>query len=364
MKIKEIISLLESWAPISYQENYDNSGLIVGNRETEVSKVLITLDCIESIVDEAIRENCQLIIAHHPIIFSGLKRLNGKNYIERTVIQAIKSDIAIYAIHTNLDNVYTGVNAMMGERLGLMKTRVLSPKRQLLRKLVTYIPEAQFEKVSHALYDVGAGHIGNYSHCGFSSIGEGTFQGNEMSHPAIGNPHRLEKVKEIRFETVFSPFLESKIVQTLKEVHPYEEVAYDIFVLENEHHLVGSGLIGELKEEMTLENFLEWVKAQFELTTLKYTSIDKKIKRVALCGGSGSFLRFHAAQEGADVYISSDFKYHEWFDAEGTISYMDIGHYESEKFTKELIFNYLKKNALSLQSQISRVDTNPVNYYT
>jgi dinuclear metal center YbgI/SA1388 family protein len=362
MKIKEIISILESWAPSSYQESYDNSGLLVGNADTEVTKVLISLDCIESVVDEAIRENCNLIIAHHPILFGGIKRLNGSNYVERTIIKAIKNDIAIYAIHTNLDNVFTGVNAMMAERLGLKNTQILAPKKQLLKKLSTYIPTANFDQVSQALFDAGAGNIGNYSQCGFSVLGSGTFMGNENSNPSIGKPNQLEKIEEVKFEVIFPQYLESRIIQTLKKAHPYEDVAYEIYALENEFNQVGSGMIGDLPQEMNLADFLQLVKKQFKLQTLKYTDFEKPIHRIALCGGSGSFLRMDAAHHSADVFLSSDFKYHEWFDADNQLSYVDIGHYESEQFTKELILNYLKKNALSLQSQISRVETNPVKY--
>jgi dinuclear metal center YbgI/SA1388 family protein len=362
MKLKEIISLLETWAPSSYQEGYDNSGLLVGDGDMEITKALISLDCIESVVEEAIQENCNVVIAHHPILFGGIKQLNGSNYVERTIIKAIKNDIAIYAIHTNLDNISTGVNAMMAEKLSLINTQILVPKKQLLRKLATYIPPANFEPVSQAVFGAGAGHIGNYSQCGFSVIGSGTFMGNENSNPAIGKPGQLEKLDETKFEVIFPLHLERKIIHALKESHPYEEVAFEIYTIENEFAQVGSGMIGDLPAEMELDDFLKLVKKQFQLQTLKYTDYGNPIRRVALCGGSGSFLRSDATRHGADVFLSSDFKYHEWFDADRKLSYIDIGHYESEQFTKELIFNYLKKNALSLQSQISRVETNPVKY--
>ena len=364
MILKDIISILEHWVPPAYQESYDNSGLLTGNPQMPIERTLISLDCTEEVIDEAIHENCQLIIAHHPIIFSGLKKLTGRNYVERTIIKAIKNDIAIYAIHTNLDNIQTGVNQMMADRLGLKNCKILSPKKNLLRKLVCFIPKDSLEKVSAAIFEAGAGHIGNYSHCGFSSIGIGigSFQGDENSNPTIGSPNKLEKVEENRFETIFPIHLESKVLQALFKSHPYEEVAYDIYSLENSHWQVGSGLIGELEDELSLADFLTLTKEIFQLKVLKYTKLNKKVRRIALCGGSGSFLRFDAAALGADVYLSADFKYHEWFDAEGKLSYIDIGHYESEIFTKELIFNYLGKNALSLQSQISKVNTNPVNY--
>jgi dinuclear metal center YbgI/SA1388 family protein len=362
MQLKEIIAVLENWAPSAYQESYDNSGLLTGDAQMQIARALISLDCTEEVIDEAIRENCQLIIAHHPIIFSGLKKLTGRNYVERTIIKAIKNDIAIYAIHTNLDNIQTGVNQMMAEKLGLKNCKILSPKKNLVRKLVCYVPKNSLEKVSSALFEAGAGHIGNYSHCAFSSEGSGSFMGNENSNPTIGSPNRLEKVEESQFETVFPSYLESRVIQALLKAHPYEEVAYDIYAMENSHLQVGSGMIGELSEEISLKDFLALTKDKFQLKTLKYTDLSRNVRRIALCGGSGSFLRFDAANAGADVYLTSDFKYHEWFDAEGHLSYVDIGHYESEQFTKELIFNYLTKNILSLQSQISKVNTNPVNY--
>lgn len=362
MIIKEIIDILEQWAPLSYQESYDNGGLLVGNPIAEVSSALITLDCTEEVIQEAIDTKCQLVIAHHPIIFSGLKKLTGKNYVERTIIKAIKNDIAIYAMHTNLDNVSSGVNHMMAEKLGLKNGRVLSPKKNILRKLVTYIPTDHYEAVRMAIFEAGAGHIGNYSHCGFSVLGSGSFKGNEHSNPSLGKANELMNVEEQRFETIFPDYLEAKVIRSLKESHPYEEVAYDIYTIENEHTQVGSGLIGELENEMELADFLNLVKSQFNIKTLKYTHVNRKVRKIALCGGSGSFLRFQASSSGADAYLSSDFKYHEWFDAEGHLSYIDLGHYESEQFTKELIFNYLRKKALSLQSQISKVNTNPVNY--
>ena len=363
MLVKEVIAILESWAPSFYQESYDNCGLIVGNRDMLVTKVLISLDCTEAVVDEAINEGCNLIVAHHPIVFSGLKRLNGSNYVERTIIKAIKNDVAIYAIHTNLDNISTGVNQMIADKLGLRHTKILSPKRDLLKKIVTYIPENEFESVSGAIFEAGAGHIGNYSHCGFSVQGEGRFLGNEDSNPQIGKKNQLEKVSERRFETIFPSFLQGKIIQALKQSHPYEEVAYDIYSLDNVNPTIGSGMIGQLVKEMNLSEFLEEVKRQFGLKSIKYTPIDKSIKTIAVCGGSGSFLRIDAFKAGADVFLTSDMKYHEWFDAEGLISYIDIGHFESEQYTRELLLNYLRKNALSLQSPISKVNTNPVNYY-
>lgn len=364
MKLSEISAILESWAPLSYQESYDNSGLLVGNYQSDISKALITLDCTEAVVQEAIDHRCNLIIAHHPIVFAPIKRLNGSNYVERTLIKAIQNDIAIYAIHTNLDNVSSGVNHLIADKLNLQNRSILSPKKQLLKKLVVYIPKDHFDTVRQAIFDAGAGHIGNYSHCGFSISGQGSFLGNENASPHIGNKGELANVEEMRLETVFPSYLESKILAAMQAAHPYEEVAYDIFLLENKSLTIGSGLIGELDHPCTLDELLSHLKKEFHLQAIKHTAAHtSKIQKIALCGGSGSFLRQEAIQRGADVFITSDFKYHEWFDHEGRIAFVDIGHYESEQFTPLLISCYLEKNALSLQTQISGINTNPVNIY-
>lgn len=363
MLTKELISILESWAPKSYQESYDNSGLLVGSYDKEIQKALITLDCTEEVIDEAIASHCDIVIAHHPIIFSGLKRLNGSNYVERTVLKAIQNNISIYAIHTNLDNVHNGVNQMIAQKLNLINTQILLPKQDILKKLITFIPNDAFDSVAKAVFDAGAGTIGNYSQTGFSVEGTGTFMGNENSNPAVGTPQELERVQEKRFETIFPSYLESNVIKALLLAHPYEEVAYDILSLDNSFSQVGSGYVGELKEEISLVGLLNILKETFHLSALKYTEYEGKIKKIALCGGSGSFLRKAAFQSGAQAFITADFKYHEYFDAEKKMSYIDVGHYESEQFTKELIFQYLEKNALSLQSQISRVNTNPVKNY-
>ncbi len=363
MKVKECIQLLEQWANPLLAESYDNCGLIVGDHNVEITSALIALDCTEAVVEEAILKKCNLIIAHHPIVFSGLKKIVGKNYVERTVLKAIKNDIAIYAIHTNLDNVQTGVNHMISEKIGLKNTRILQPKSELYRKLVTYIPLEHKEKVAEAVFKAGAGYVGNYSETSFFHTGTGTFRGNEASNPTIGKPNELESVDEYRWEVIFPFYLQSKVVTALKSSHPYEEVAYDILSLKNEANDIGSGMIGELGEAMDLPVFLGKLKEVFGCQSIKYTPINKKVKRVALCGGAGSFLRMNALVQGADVFITGDMKYHEFFDSEDKMSIIDIGHYESEQFTKELIFNYFKKNVLSLPTQISSVNTNPVKYY-
>ena len=363
MKIKQVTNFLENIAPLEYQENYDNCGLIVGDAKAEVNGSLITLDCTEAVIDEAIATGCNLVIAHHPIIFSGLKKLNGSNYIERTVIKAIKNNIAIYAIHTNLDNVQNGVNAKIAEKLGLINCKVLSPKSDLLRQLVVYCPIENSEALKIALYENGAGAVGDYDKCSFTSVGKGTFRANENCTPFVGEIGKQHTENEERIEVIYPKFKERAILDAMQVAHPYQEVAHSIYVLENKHQLVGSGIIGELKTPVNTEVFLESLKTKMQTKCIRHTLIVKeKIQRVAVCGGSGSFLLKNAKAAKADVFITADFKYHEFFDAENKIVIADIGHYESEQFTKDLIYDLLVKNFTKFAVRLSKVNTNPIKY--
>ncbi|MEN9522788.1 MAG: hypothetical protein RL065_1165 [Bacteroidota bacterium] len=363
MKIADIIQQLEAFAHPSLQESYDNAGLIVGDANTEISKAIICLDAIESVVDEAIAENANLIIAHHPIIFSGLKKLNGKNYVERVIIKAIQHNIAIYAIHTNLDNVLQGVNQKIAEKIGLKNCQILAPKSGVLKKLVTFVPVEFAEKLKSALFQAGAGNISNYNECSFSSEGKGTFRGNEFSNPKIGERGKREEVQETRLEIIFENFQQSKILKALFETHPYEEVAYDIYALENNHPQIGAGLIGEMTTEMDETLFLQHTKKSLQTNCIRHSHFNnKKIKKVAVCGGSGSFLLKNAIQQKADAFVTGDFKYHEFFDADGKILIADVGHYESEQFTIDLLYDYLSKKNHTFALLKTKINTNSVNY--
>jgi len=363
MLIKEITNFLETIAPINYQEEYDNCGLITGNNQQEVKGILITLDCIESIIEEAINKNCNLIIAHHPIIFRGLKKINGNNYIERTIIKAIKNDIAIYAIHTNLDNVSNGVNSKIAQKIGLENIKILSPKKHLLKKLITYVPVADTEKVLEALYKSGAGGIGNYSECSFVSEGNGSFKPNNAANPTIGKANTREVVRENRIEVLFPISIEHKIISTLKQAHPYETPAYDILLLENSNEEVGSGAVGYLTKPLSETEFLKHLKTTMNLSCIRHTEfLSKDIQKVAVCGGSGSFLLKSAIQAKADIFISADFKYHEFFDSENKIVIADIGHYESEVYTKDLIYDFLIEKFSNIAIRLSEIGTNPIRY--
>lgn len=364
MKIRELTHFLENISPLHYQENYDNAGLLVGNENEDIKNVLLCLDSTEEVVEEAIVKRCNLIIAHHPIIFSGLKKLNGKNYIERAVIKAIQHNIAIYAAHTNLDNIQNGVNAKICEKLELTNCRILAPKNALLRKLVSFCPTAQAEKVRQAIFQAGAGVIGNYDECSFNVLGTGTFRASNKAKPYIGKIGEQHQENEERIETVFPVHLQEKILAALCKAHPYEEVAYDIYPLENQYQQVGSGMIGELKNEMDEMVFLKHLKIAMNTASVRYTKLlHKPIKRVAVCGGAGSFLLKDAIREGAQLFVTADFKYHQFFDAENKIVIADIGHYESEQFTKELFFELLNKRFSTFAIHLSRVNTNPINYF-
>ena len=363
MQVKQITQYLESIAPLAFQESYDNAGLIIGRSEDEVSGILISLDITEEIVDEAISKHLNLIVSHHPIIFSGIKKLNGKNYIERCVAKAIKNDIAIYASHTNLDSVFGGVNSKICEKLELQNCRILSPGTDLLKKLTTFVPVAQAEKVRKALFDAGAGSIGNYDSCSYNVNGTGTFRGNDQSHPFAGKKNQLQLEEETRMETIFPKHLQSKIIQALLNAHPYEEVAYDIYPLDNEYTQAGIGMIGELAEPMEELRFLGQLKEIFNCKVIKHTQLSgRPISRVAVCGGSGSGYLKQAMAQKADIFISGDFKYHQFFDAEQQIIIADIGHYESEQFTKEVFYELLTKNFPKFAIHLSALSTNPVSY--
>ncbi|MBA3828360.1 MAG: Nif3-like dinuclear metal center hexameric protein [Taibaiella sp.] len=365
MKVKEVINILEQFAPPAYQETYDNSGLQVGNAQEIVTGILLTLDITEEVLQEAIANKCNLVIAHHPLIFSGLKRVTDNTYVERTVKMAIKHDINLYAIHTNLDNMRKGVNAMIAQKLGLTDTRILAPKQGILSKLYTYAPKNAADAVRDAMFAAGAGAIGNYNECSYNIPGTGTFRPNEDADPAIGAPGGpREWVDEVKIEVLVPKHEEKKVLQALMDSHPYEEVAYDLVVLKNHNQDIGAGMIGTLPTPMSEQDFLAHIQRTMATGCIKYTRLmGKVVEKVAICGGSGSFLLGDAIHAGADFFITSDFKYHQFFDAEGRIVIADIGHYESEQYTPQLLEAVLKKKIPNFAILLSNISTNPVKYF-
>jgi len=363
MKLKDICSYLDSVIPLSFQEDYDNSGLQLGMPGREVSSAMITLDITEDVLDEAVFAGCDLIISHHPLIFNEIRSVTGKTFTEKILFKAIKQEIAIYSAHTNLDIFSNGVSRKMAEKLKLQNIKVLSPLKNSLLKLVTYIPESHLEKVREALFEAGAGVIGNYDQCGFSAQGTGSFRGNENTHPFVGEKGKIHYEKEIRFETVLYSHLKEKVISALKNIHPYEEVAYDIYSLENENTEAGLGCIGEFDDAKNENDFLRLVSEVFGAKGVRYSKhIGNPVKKVALCGGSGASLLNLAIASGSDAFITADIKYHNFFEADNKILIVDTGHFESEKYATEILYDLIIKKFPKFAVRFSEKNTNPINY--
>jgi len=364
MTIQDVINHLEKLAPSAYAENFDNVGLLVGDKNAKVNGILVTLDTLEAVVDEAVEKNCNLIVSFHPIIFKGLKKITGKNYVERVIIKAIKNDIAIYSIHTALDNSVLGVNDMICDTLELTKKQILIPQSETIKKLTTYVPKKEAEELRTALFNTGAGSIGNYSNCSFNVEGYGTFNGNEHSNPTKGKKGETHTEDETKITLTFPKHLESKIIKTLFDSHSYEEVAYEITTLENKNQNIGMGMVGELKDPLDELAFLRYLKRKMNTESIRHSAfLNKKIKKVAVLGGSGSFAIQAAKASGVDAFITADLKYHDFFTAENSILLTDIGHYESEQFTKNLLVTYLTKKITNFAIVLSNTNTNPVKYF-
>ena len=361
--LNEVASALDMLAPPALQESYDNSGLLIGATGNKITGVLVCIDVTEEIIEEAARKKCNLIVSHHPLIFSPLKRLTGKNYVERSVVKAVEKGIAVYAIHTNLDNVMHGVNQKFAAKLGLTNARILRPMQGRLKKLVTFSPLKVAEKVRQALFDAGAGRIGNYDECSFNMPGTGTFRGSESTNPHVGEKGVQHREQEERIETIFESYLQGRIIEALLSTHPYEEVAYDIYPLDNLHPNIGAGLIGSLKRPLSETAFLKMLKKNMKAGSVRHTRLlGRNVSRIAICGGSGSFLLEDAIRNKADAFVTADFKYHQFFDAEGKIVIADIGHYESEQFTTEIIIDYLNRNFSTFAVHLAETGTNPISY--
>jgi dinuclear metal center YbgI/SA1388 family protein len=370
MKIKQILTILEEMAPLAYAEDFDNVGLLVGNQENEATGVLVCHDALESVIDEAITKKCNLVVCFHPILFSGIKKITGKNYVERSILKAIKNDIAIYAVHTALDNHKNGVNKIFCDALGLKNTKVLVPKNNFIQKLVTYTIPENVEKLRNALFDAGAGKIGNYEDCSFTSQGIGTYMGNENSNPEIGERFEFVEAQETKIEVTFEKYLQSKIIKTLFSNHVYEEVAYEIYDLQNSHQNIGLGMIGELEKPMDELEFLAFVKDKMQCGGIRHSALlGKKIQKVAVLGGSGSFAIKNAIQANVDVFLTADLKYHDFYQSENQLVLADIGHFESERYTKNYIVDFLKEKITNFAPDLSQdrivlseENTNPVKY--
>ena len=371
MLVQNVIDMLEEMAPLHYAEDFDNVGLLVGTPTQTVSNVLVTLDTLETVIDEAIEKNCNLIVSFHPIVFKGLKKINGNNYVERVIIKAIQHNIAIFAIHTALDNHWQGVNHMICEKLGLSNQQILIPKKKTICKLNTFVPNEHLKTVQEALFNAGAGSIGNYENCSFHSQGKGSFKGNANSNPVVGEKLQLHEENESQLQITFATHLRGNILKALHNAHPYEEVAYEITTLENSNQKIGMGMIGELPEAMPEKECLQLIKDTFNAKGIRHSAfLNKPIKRIAVLGGSGAFAINNAKRAGVDLFITADIKYHEFYQAENSFVIADIGHYESEQYTKNLIVSHLRKKISNFAPAfdsgnivLSDKNTNPIKYF-
>ena len=363
MKLKDLTKFLDTAVPLSFQEGYDNAGLQVGSPEKEISSALLTLDVTEEVLDEAGYAGSDVIISHHPVIFGGLKQLSGKNATERIILKAIKQDVAIYSAHTNLDVLENGVSRKMAEKLGLKNVKVLVPLRNRLLKLVVFIPVEHLEKVREAVFSAGAGVIGGYEKCGFVTTGDGSFMPGDDTKPFTGEKGKLHYEKEVRFETVLFAHMKGRVVRALLEAHPYEEVAYDLYPLENDNVRTGMGCTGEFTEPLSEKEFLKLLGSVFSAKGIKYSKpTGKEIRKVALCGGAGGQLINEAIASGAGAYVTGDIRYHSFFEAGSKILLADIGHFESEKFSTEILYDLIIKKFPTFALRFSEVNTNPINY--
>lgn len=364
MTIADVERILDSLAPLYYAEDFDNVGLLVGNPKDEVNGILVTLDTLENVVDEAIEKKCNLIISFHPIIFSGLKKLVGNTYVERVVIKAIANNIAIFCMHTALDNSRLGVNYKMCEVLGITNPKILIPKKDTIKKLVTYVPKVNAEEVRNALFKAGAGNIGNYSNCSFNVNGLGSFNPEKNANPTIGIKGKMHLEEEVQLNLTFEAAREKTILSALFKSHPYEEVAYEVTTLDNTNQTIGMGMVGTLKEVMTETEFLQRLRDIMKVPVVRHSKLlGNKVGKVAVLGGSGAFAIKAAKATGADIFVTADIKYHQFFEAEGKLVIADIGHFETEQFTKNLLVDFLTKKIPNFAVNLSESITNPVKYF-
>jgi dinuclear metal center YbgI/SA1388 family protein len=364
MQVHDIVSLFDDFAPVVYQESYDNSGLQLGSPQMEVTGILLTIDVTEDVIDEAVSTGCNLIVSHHPLLFSGIRRITDAGYTERAVMKAIRNDIAVISSHTSLDASFNGVNEIICRKLGLSNLQILSPAQGKLRKLVTFVPNDHAQKVREALFLSGAGKIGNYDSCSFNSDGVGSFRGDENTSPFTGERGKLHLEAETRIETIFPMHLQNIVIKALKEAHPYEEVAFDIYTLENEYSRTGMGMIGEVDKPSSEAAFIQMLKNVFGSGIIRHTEfLNRPVKKIAVCGGSGAFLINKAIKSGAQFIVTGDIKYHQFFDAQKQIVIADVGHFESEQFTTEIFYNLIIKKFPKFAVRFSEINTNPIKYF-
>ncbi|WP_371370673.1 Nif3-like dinuclear metal center hexameric protein [Sporomusa aerivorans] len=355
VKCRDIIAEVEQLAPKHFAESWDNVGLLIGRPDQDIHKVLVTLDVDTAVVEEAIAVQADMIVAHHPLLFKGLTRIRTDSPQGNMLASLIKKDVAVYAAHTNLDSAPGGVNDVLARKLNLRNVVPLTTVYQeKLHKLVVFVPVSHVETVRAAMTAAGAGHIGNYSHCTFQTQGVGTFLPLAGTSPYIGEQNKLEYVEEYRLETIIPLSIRSQVVSAMLAAHPYEEVAYDDYLLQNTGPGSGLGRVGELSQPLTLADFINQIKSALCIQSLKAAGPTKTfIQKVAVCGGSGASLIKNAITAGADVLVTGDVKYHEAQEAIAAgLNIIDAGHFATEQPVVECLVEYLNqcasKNAWNL----------------
>lgn len=363
MKLIDIIKHIEDFAPLALQESWDNSGLILGDKNQEVNSIMVCLDVSETVLNEAIEKGCNLILSHHPIIFKGIKKLTESNSDQRLLRKAIKNDIAIYAAHTSLDNAKEGINNFLAKKLGLKNISILAPKEDCLFKIVTYVPNAYADIVREAMFQAGAGSIGDYNACSYNLEGTGTFVAQEGTNPFVGKIGEMHLENEIRIETIVPSHLLSNVIRSLCTSHPYEEPAYDVFQTHIQWKQAGLGVVGELENGIEEEEFFQLLKTTLHLSTFRRSPrLGKKVKKIAICSGSGADFITKAKAANADAYLSGDISYHRFFEHDDKMLIIDIGHSETELPTKELFCNELGKRINGIQVIASANEVPPMEF--
>jgi len=359
MKIKEVISFLENKFPLSWQEDFDNSGIQCGDKERDITGVVVCFDMSEVVIEEAISKGANMVVSHHPIIYRDvIKRIEPTNRVGKILCKALENKILLYSMHTNIDSGKAGGNSLFAQKLELQKLSVLSPKENEFCKLVVFVPSENSVFLRDALFKAGCGNIGNYSHCSFSCEGIGSFKPLADANPHIGQHNRIERVEEERIEMIFSKIKKRQIVEALYQHHPYEEPAFDIFALENTNKDIGLGRVGFLPQPMVAADFIHYVKQKLNVELVRFSGNSKaEISKVAVCGGGGASHIKDALTAGADAYITGDLKYHDFFIPENKMLLVDIGHFEGEHFIREIITSLLKEKFKNFSTYFTEVES-------
>jgi dinuclear metal center YbgI/SA1388 family protein len=368
--IRDIADALEQWAPPGSAQSYDNVGLQVGDASRSVERAVLALDCTPAVVEEAERQGAELIITHHPLLFQPLSAVTTDDYESAVALRLAEAGIALYSAHTNLDAAPGGVSFALAKRLGLTDVGFLDGFDETLYKLATFVPADHFDAVRSALADAGAGRIGDYEACAFAHEGTGFFRPGDAANPHIGTAGGdLESADEVKLEVEVARWDLGGVLGALQDAHPYEEVAYDVYPVQQKNSRAGLGAVGRLASPESLSDFLGRVADRLDAGSLRYAGPDEAtVERVAVCGGAGSDFVGQALAAGADAYVTADVKYHEFFEALGPdgvpqLAFIDAGHYETEALTEALLRDWLADRFNDVDWQRTGVRTSPMQTF-